>query len=74
MAAPSDAGVEAVGGVMESAVASYARGMISVPRDVTVSSGVLERDERASSALISWVCGGVERVGEVRVIVGFSGI
>ena len=71
MVAPSDAGVDAVGGVMEGTVASDARGMMSVPCDVTVSSGVLERDERASSAWISWVCGRVGRVGEVTVIVGF---
>ena len=69
--APSESSVEAVGGVIESSVASCAREgvMRAVSCDVTVSSGVVERDERAASALISWVCGSVGRFGEVWVIV-----
>ena len=69
--APSGSGVESVGGVIEGSVASCARegGMRAVSCDVTVSSVVVERDERAASALMFLVCGNVGRVGEVWVIV-----
>ena len=75
--ARSESNVSGVGGLIEDMFTSCAvdDGLRAVSGGVTVSSDVFKMDEGTASALIiasSCVCGSVEEVGELWVIVWFS--